>query len=151
VVMNDDEATVRSSTFDLQLGVGDTSDLVNRRVERNYDTLGTLVYFQSGLLQGIGNHLNLIGDVYEQLPIGSQKVYTDVKRKDKKVVVRAANSNAEDNGFTATLDIPATRHVDLTAYGNRSFRLHDTTIGVTLTYSLRAPKADFAWRQNDGQ
>ncbi len=151
VVMNDDETTVRRSTFDLQLGIGDTSDLVNRRVERNYDTLGTLVYFQSGLLQGIGQHVNLIGDVYEQLPVGNQKVYTDAERKDKKIAVQAANSNAEDNGFTATLDIPTARHVEFTAYGNRSIRLQDTTIGVTLTFSLRSPKADFAWRQNDGQ
>ncbi len=151
VLMNDDEATVRRSTFDLQLGIGDTSDLVNRRVERNYVTLGTLAYFQGGLLQVVGKHINLIGDVYEQLPVGSQKVYTDVERKDKKIAVQASNSNAEDNGFTATLDIPTARHMDFTAYGNRSLRLHDTTIGVTLTFSLRSPKADFAWRQNDGQ
>ena len=151
VVMNDDEAAWRSSTLDLQLGVGDTSDLVNRRVERNYVTLGTLAYFQSGILQAVSRHMNLLADVYEQLPIGNQKIYTDAERKDKKVAVQSANSNAEDNGFTATLDIPASGHVDLTAYGNRSFRLQDTTIGVTITFSLRAPKADFAWRQNDGQ
>ncbi len=151
VVMNDDEAAWRSSTFDLQLGVGDTSDLVNRRVERNYVTLGTLAYFQTGILQGVTRHLNLIADMYEQLPIGSQKVYTDVERKDKKIAVQAANSNAEDNGFTATLDIPTAWHVEFTAYGNRSFRLQDTTIGVTMTFALRSAKADFAWRQNDGQ
>ncbi len=142
VAMNDLESTIRHYTPDLQLGIGDSSDLVNRKVIRNYDTLGTLAYFQGGALDAISSHLNLEGDVYEQLPLGNQKVYTQVTRKGKKVKVKESNGSAEDNGFTATLIIPTQKHLEISAYGNRSVRLADTTVGLTLTFSLKAPKTD---------
>ena len=142
LAMNDLESTIRHCTPDLQLGIGDSSDLVNRKVIRNYDTLGTLAYFQGGVLEAISSHLNLEGDAYEQLPLGNQKVYTQVTRKGKKVTVKGASSNAEDNGITGTIYIPTQKHLEISAYANRSFRLADTTVGLTLTFSLKAPKTD---------
>ena len=145
MALNDFEVDIRRFTPDIQLGVGDSSDLVNQAVVRNYDTLGTLAYFQAGGAYNVASHLDVEGDAYEQLPIGNQKIYTQVIRKTAIGVSKTqvlSNSSAEDNGITATVDIPTKGHWDISSYYNRSFRLKDTTVGFTLTFSLKKPKED---------
>lgn len=145
MALNDFEVDIRRFTPDIQLGVGDSSDLVNQTVVRNYDTLGTLAYFQAGGAYNVASHLDVEGDAYEQLPIGNQKIYTQVIRKTAIGVSKTqvlSNSSAEDNGITATVDIPTKGHWDISSYYNRSFRLKDTTVGFTLTFSLKKPKED---------
>ncbi len=139
LVQNDLGVTVGHLTPDLQLGIGDSSNLVNRRVLKNYDTLGTLAYFQVGAMYQAGAHLNLAGDLYEQLPLGNQKVYTQVKRKGKTVEVQQSNGDAEDNGATITLDIPPRRHWEFSTYFSRSFRLADSTVGLAVTLWAKNP------------
>ncbi len=142
-VLNDMETTLRRFTPDVQLGIGDSSDLINRKVLRNYDTLGTLAYFQAGGMEKVGSRVQIAGDLYEDLPIGSQKVYTQVIRtKRKKVIQRLTRSGgytAEDNGLTLTLDLPPKRHVEFSSYFNRSFRLADSTVGFALTFWAKNP------------
>ncbi len=142
MALNDFEVDIRRFTPDLQLGVGDSSDLVNQAVVRNYDTLGTLAYFQAGGAYNVASHLDVEGDAYEQLPIGKQKIYTQVVRRKNGMVQVLSNGSAEDNGITATVDVPTEGHWDISSYYNRSFRLRDTTVGFTLTFSLKKPKED---------
>lgn len=143
VVLNDMETTLRQFTPDVQLGIGDSSDLINRKVLRNYDTLGTLAYFQAGGMEKVGSRVQIAGDLYEDLPIGSQKVYTQVIRtKRKKVIQRLTRSGgytAEDNGVTLTLDLPPKRHVEFSTYFNRSFRLSNSTVGMAVTFWAKNP------------
>jgi hypothetical protein len=138
---NDFETTVRRFIPDVQLGIGDSSDLVNRGVIRNYDTLGTLAYFQSGGAYNFPFGLILESDAYEQLPISNQKIYTNVIREKKKKPLLESNGNAEDNGVTVSLDMPVRRHMEISSYFNRSFRLRDSTAGLSLTFYLRSPIA----------
>jgi hypothetical protein len=144
LVNNDFEAPIRAFTPDVQLGIGDNSDLVNRQVIRNYDTLGTLAYFQSGGIYNFPFGLILEGDAYEQLPLGNQKIYTNVIRKKKKVPLLVSNGNAEDNGVTVFLDMPFQGHLDVSSYFNHSFRLKDDTAGLTLTFYLKSLKKNAA-------
>lgn len=139
---NDFQKAVGAFTPDLQLGIGDSSDLVNRRVVRNYDTLGTLAYFQAGGTYNLPINMDLESDLYEQLPLGNQKIYTQVVRRKKKKVLEKSNGNAEDNGVTVSVDIPTRHHLDISSYYNRSFRLSDDTVGVTLTLNLKQAKND---------
>ena len=141
--LNDFETTLDALVPDIQLGFGDSSDLVNRRVQRNYDTLGLLAYFQGGASYAAPWSIDLQGDVYEQLPLGNQKIYTVVVRDKKKVPLLRSNGNAEDNGVTTSINWEATRHMDLSTYYNRSFRLRDNTFGFTVTFGLRARKRAF--------
>jgi hypothetical protein len=143
VALNDFETTLGAWVPDIQLGFGDSSDLVNRRVQRNYDTLGLLAYFQGGGSYAAPKSIDLQADVYEQLPLGNQKIYTVVIRHKKKVPLLRSNGNAEDNGVTTSVNWAATRHIDLSTYYNRSFRLRDNTFGFTVTFGLRAIKKRF--------
>jgi hypothetical protein len=143
VALNDFETTVGALVPDIQLGFGDNSDLVNRRVQRNYDTLGSLAYFQGGGSYAAPKSIDLQGDAYEQLPLGSQKIYTVVVRDKKKVPLLRSNGNAEDNGVTTSANWEAARHMDLSAYYSRSFRLRDNTFGFTVTFGVKARKKAF--------
>ncbi|MHB8302889.1 MAG: hypothetical protein ACYDC6_08655 [Acidobacteriaceae bacterium] len=135
-ITNDFEASVKNFTPDLQLGFGDSSDLVNRQVQRNYDTLGLLAYFQLGTVYTLPRSWIVRGDAYEQLPIGTQKIFTNVIRRKKRVLI-LTNSSAEDNGLTVYLSSPATSHFQISSYYNDSLRLGDDTVGLTITLQLK--------------
>jgi len=136
-LMNDFETQLKNLIPDLQLGFGDNSDLVNRKVQRNYDTLGKLAYFQAGGAYALPWSWELRGDGYEQLPIGNQKLYTSVIRRQKHVLI-PTTSSAEDNGLTVFINSPAARHFQISSYYNRSVYLGDDTVGLTLTFQLKA-------------
>lgn len=136
VVTNDLETSLGAFTPQLQLGFGDNSDLVNRRVQRNYDTLGLLAYFQGGGQYTLPSTWTLESDLYEQLPIGNQKLYTNVTSRKKRALL-VANSSAEDNGVTVSLASSPLHHFQASSYYNRSFRLGDDTVGLTLTFELK--------------
>ncbi len=140
VLMNDFETVLDAFTPQIQLGFGDNSDLVNRKVQRNYDTLGSLAYFQAGGAYTLPRNWNVESDAYEQLPIGNQKLYTNVTIRKKRILI-PTNGSAEDNGVTVYLYAPSTAHFQFSSYYNRSFRLADDTVGVTLTFALKTPKA----------
>ena len=136
-VNNHFERTFRRLTPNLELGIGDSSTLVNRIVSKNYTTLGPLAHFQAGLGLTLPHDLFFESDAYEQLPIGDQKIYGP-SRRGKATIVTGHNVS-EDNGFTSSLDLPIDRHTTFTGYYSRSLRLRIDSVGIGLTYVLRAP------------
>jgi hypothetical protein len=122
-------------TPNLEIGIGDSSTLVNRIVNKNYTSLGPLSHFQIGLAIELFLGATFESDVYEQLPIGDQKIYGP-SRNGKATVVTGHNVT-EDNGFTNSLDIPIDRNFSLSGYYSRSLRIHSDTVAFGVTYVLR--------------
>ena len=123
-------------TPNVELGVGDSSNLVNREVNKNYTSLGPLSHFQIGLAVDLFRGASFETDAYELLPIGDQKIYGP-SRNGKATVVTGHNVT-EDNGFTNSLDIPLDRNFSIAGYYSRSLRLHIDTVAFSVTYVLRA-------------
>jgi hypothetical protein len=123
----------------LEIGAGDSTTLVNRTVNKTYTSLGPLAHFQVGLSLDVVRSIVFETDLYEQLPIGDQKIYGR-SRNGKSIVVTGYNVT-EDNGFTNVLDIPFGTHTTLSGYYNRSLRRHTDTAGVGITYVLRPAPA----------
>ncbi len=122
----------------LDLGVGDSSNLVNRLVTKDYTSLGPLAHFQTGVLVPLLGRSSFQAVAYEQLPIGDNKLYTTLKRPgypDRTVV--SGRSVSEDNGFTNSLSVPLSSHLTLQGYYNRSLRLHLDTAAASLTWVWR--------------
>lgn len=129
------EHTFGRLTPSVDLGMGDSSTLVNPLVTKNYTSLGPLAHFQTGLGVELPHGISFDTAAYEQLPVGDQKTYGP-SRNGKATVVTGRNIT-EDNGFTNALDIPLTRHTTFSAYYSRSLRIHNDTVAVGITYILR--------------
>jgi hypothetical protein len=129
-------------TPDLEIGIGDSSSLVNRTVTKDYTSLGPLAHFQLGTSIDLIWGSSFSADAYEQMPIGDQKIYQSIRR-GRIIVSEVAGANVtEDNGFINSLDIPLDRHTTLTGYYSRSLRLHNDTAAASITYTFRAPAPD---------
>jgi hypothetical protein len=129
------ERTYGRFTPILELGAGDSATLVNRQVNKTYTSLGPLAHFQLGLGIDLMRRLAFETNVYEQLPIGDQKIYGP-SRSGKTMVVKGYNVT-EDNGFTNSLDLTLNSHTTLSGYYSRSLRRHADTAGIGITYVLR--------------
>lgn len=130
------EYNVGPFTPDIEAGVGNTSSLFRRRTRKAYTSSGLLALLQAGSSVDLPYRLGLDLEVYEQLPLGMQTVYSRSPRK--RGVVLTQSSDAEDNGVSVELDAPTGPRIALSASYNRSIRLNDTTLGVSLAYSLHA-------------
>lgn len=122
----------------LEIGVGDSTTLVNRLVQKNYTSLGPLAHFQVGASLPLWRGVSFDLSAYEQLPIGDQKIYTSTTRRKVTTTVVTGHNVSEDNGLTASFDVPLDGHTTLSTYYNRSLRLHDDVVSIGLTYVLRA-------------
>ncbi len=122
-------------TPNLEIGAGDSTTLVNRILNKNYTSLGPLAHFQVGIGVEFFHGLGFETDVYEQLPIGDQKIYS-AYRKNRPTVVTGYNVT-EDNGIITALDIPIDRHTTLSGYYSRSLRRYTDTVAIGITYVLR--------------
>jgi hypothetical protein len=131
------ERTFGRFTPDLEVGVGDSSYLVNRLVNKNYTSLGPISHFQAGLAIELIRGISFETDAYENLPIGDQKIYGP--SRNGRATVVTGHSVTEDNGFTNYLEIPIDSHTSLSSYYSRSLRLHIDSVGFGITYVLRAP------------
>ena len=131
------EHTFGRLTPNVELGAGDSSALVNRAVNKNYTSLGPISHFQIGLGIELLRGIAFESDVYEQLPIGDQKIYGP--SRNGKATVVTGHSVTEDNGFTNSLEIPINRHTTISSYYSRSLRLHIDNVAFGVTYVLRAP------------
>ena len=130
----------------VELGVGDSSSLVNPLVTRDFTSLGPLAHFQAGFAFPLPLGLSFSTNAYEQLPIGDQKIYQTITRRNAPpgtpgVTVVTGRSVSEDNGFTNSLDVPLDGHTTLSAYYNRSLRLKDDVVAIGITYVLRSFKS----------
>lgn len=126
-------------TPDLELGIGDSSNLLTRRARKNYTSVGTLANFQGGSSIDLPFSMAFEADAYEQLPIANSTTYSTTGRGKKKVTTAINNGATEDNGFLTSLDVPLLSHLTLSGFYNRSLRLHDDLAGFTLTFLLRPP------------
>ncbi len=129
----------------LELGVGDSSTLINKRVRRPFTTLGALSHFMAGAGFDLFKDFNFQADAYENLPIGNQKVYRTeyVRYRTATGAVRLRRVRigypglTEDNGCEGTLSTPLGPFMDLSATYDRSFRQKLDTVSVTLGFRIR--------------
>lgn len=141
----------------LDVGGGDSSGLFNDQVVKDYNSVGGLAHFESGLVYWFPRRTYLEAVAYEQLPLGSQTVYRTVARGENRgggygraeddgpgggrgnppPVATTVTTVSEDNGFTMFLGVPLTRNIILNSYYNRSLRQRVDTVSVGMTYVLR--------------
>ena len=126
-------------TPDVELGIGDTSILVEQRVLKSYVAVGPMAHFQAGTSVGLPWHATFEADAYEELPLDKNLVYSTTGKGKKKVTTATNTDPGEDNGFITSLDIPLSPHVTLSGFYNRSLRDHDDVGGFSFTFLLRAP------------
>jgi hypothetical protein len=129
-------------TPDVELGIGDASDLVAQAVRKSYTSVGPLAYFQAGVSLQLPRSMNFSADAYEELPLANETVYSTTGRGKKKKTTAHNAGPAEDNGFLNELDIPLNRHATLTGFYNRSLRSHIDTAGFSLTFLLKGTPED---------
>src|ERR1700677_1549105 len=111
------EHYLRQTGFLVDLGAGDSSGLFNRLVTNNYTSVGPLAHFQAGVVVWLFGSNYIQSVAYEQLPIGSQTVYTSVGPPGTpNSTLVSGNGVSEDNGFTTSLGIPLTAHFGLLSY-----------------------------------
>ena len=130
-------------TPELEAGFDTSASLNNTRVRKSYIVTGRSAHFQAGLGIDLPLGASFSTDAYEDLPVGSQTVTTTTTRgkRGKKATSTTQESAGEDNGFVNSLDIPAGRHVTVSAFYNRSLRNRIDTAGLSLTFMLRAKPA----------
>ncbi|MEO6910423.1 MAG: hypothetical protein ABI158_05815 [Edaphobacter sp.] len=136
-INNHFERTFSRFTPKLELGMGDSSTLVNRTVAKHYTSLGPLAHFQAGFIVDLVHGTSFESDAYEQLPLGDQKIY-GYSRRRRATVIKGRNVS-EDNGFINSLDIPLNRHVTLFVYYSHSLRLRTDTAAIGINLILRGP------------
>lgn len=148
----------------LDVGGGNSSGLFNDQVVKDYNSVGGLAHFESGLVYWFPRRSYIEAVAYEQLPLGSQTIYRTVARGENagmgnghgadegsgggggkggnppsnpSPVVTTVSSVGEDNGVTLFLGVPLTRNIILNGYYNRSLRQHVDTVSLGMTYVLR--------------
>jgi len=126
-------------TPDIEMGIGDTSALVEQRVLKSYVAVGPLAHFQAGTSIYLPWNCTFEADAYEELPLAKNLVYSTTGKGKKKVTTSTNEDPAEDNGFITSLDIPLSRHVTLSGFYNRSLRDHEDVAGFSFTFLLKPP------------
>jgi hypothetical protein len=131
-------------TPDVQIGEGNSSSLANTTTNKSYTAVGALANFQAGSTLDLPWNFLFDLEAYENLPIGTQKIYgtitTKVKGKNVSEQVLEGAGIAEDNGFFSELDIPLAAHFILSGQYQRSLRQGSDTAAIGLTYFLRVFK-----------
>lgn len=126
-------------TPDIELGYGDTSRLVDQRVQKSYVAVGQMAHFQAGVAVDLPRNMTFEADAYEELPLAKELVYSTTGKGKKKVTTATNRAPGEDNGFLTSLDIPLARHVILSGFYSRSLRDRDDLGGFSFTFLLKAP------------
>lgn len=138
----------------VDLGAGDSSGLFNNLVFKDYNSVGGLAHFESGLVYWFPRRAYIESVAYEQLPLGSQTVYQIVARggdvrgnedggggnpptPTPPPVPTKISPVVEDNGFTTFVGIPLGDYLTLSGYYNRSLRQHLDTVSFGVTYVVR--------------
>ena len=136
------ERTFNWLTPQIELGYGDSSNLVDQRIRKSYVAVGPLAHFQAGASFDLPFALSFDAAAYEELPLAKDIIYSTTGSGKKKVTTSTNADPSEDNGFITSLDIPLTPHITLSGFYNRSLRDHDDVAGFSFTFLLRAaPRA----------
>ncbi len=133
------EKNIGLFTPDIELGYGDTSDMVDQRIVKSYVAVGPLAHFQAGTSVYLPLHSSFEADAYEELPLAKDIVYSTTGKGKKRVRSSTNEDPAEDNGFIASLDIPLNPHTTLSGFYSRSLRDHDDLAGFSFTFLLKVP------------
>lgn len=144
------EKYIHQTGFLLNLGLGNSSSLVNNLVTQNYTSVGKLAHFQTGAIFWICQRYSIQSTAYEQLPIGSQTVYVSdnppqnnrnavppTPGTNPSVEVVTSTGASEDNGFITSVGIPLNEHFTLSGYYDRSLRHNLDMVSFGMTYVLR--------------
>ena len=123
---------------EIELGEGNTSTLVDPRIRKSYVSVGPMAHFQAGFGFLLPHNLVFDAQVYEQLPLAKDLVYSTTGKGKKKVTTATNVGPAEDNGLLSSLDIPMSPHLTLSGFYNRSIRDEDDLTGFSITYLLRS-------------
>lgn len=139
-----------------ELGIGDSSALINHRVRRPYTTLGPISHYRAGATFDFFKYFSFEGAGYEDLPIGDQKVFSHLflpsktgrlvrtingkTRRFARATVNTGQGILEDNGLCADLTVNVTRNLALTGSYQRSLRqsMDIVAIGMTFTFGRAA-------------
>jgi hypothetical protein len=131
--------------FLLDLGAGNSSNLANDLLNKNYTSVGGLAEFQTGAILWLPKSSYFEAIAYEQLPFGSQTVFTSDGEHERFPEQTVTGTGfAEDNGFVTFAGIRLAEHFTLSGYYNRSLRRQTDTVSLGLTWVLRRPA-----REND--
>ena len=133
------EKTLGLLTPDIELGFGDSSNLVDQRVLKSYVAVGPLAHFQAGTSIDLPFNASFEADAYEELPLAKDLVYSTTGKGKKKVTTATNEDPGEDNGFITSLDIPLSRHLTMSGFYSRSLRDHDDVAGFSFTLLAKAP------------
>ena len=121
----------------IDLGIGSTSRLQNRRVQRSQTSRGQLANFGVGVSMELPRASTIYLEGYEQLPLGSQTIYQVDGRTGRPDATQNSNGLAEDNGINLSVDIPMAPHIIWSGFYSRGLRLHEDTVGFAFTLLLR--------------
>jgi hypothetical protein len=124
---------------DIEFGIGTSSSLIRPRVRKTYTSVGALAHFQAGTSIDLPLNLSFEADAYEELPLDPSTIYSAARSGKKKATSATTAGNAEDNGFTTSLDIPLSGRTTLSGFYDRSIRNDDDTAGLSLTLLLKPP------------
>lgn len=123
----------------LDVGGGDASGLVNNLVTEDFDSLGPLAHFQTGVVVWLKHNAYLQSVAYEQLPLGDQKTYQNIALPGQPPsVIVTGRRVSEDNGFSTTFAVPLNAHVEFSSTYSRSLRFALDTVSTGLTFRWKA-------------
>jgi hypothetical protein len=126
----------------IDLGIGNSSNVFNSYVNTNYSSVGGLARFQAGAILWLPRHSYFEPVAYEQLPFGSQTVYSSAPTSGTSPQpVSTTSTFAEDNGFVTFAGTPLWRNLSLFGYYNRSLRRSSDTVSFGINWVLHPPRA----------
>ena len=127
--------------FLLDLGVGNSSNVFNSVLNRNYSSYGGLADFQAGAILWLRHRVYWENVWYEELPVGGQTVYRSADEGEAPEPVVTGSHFAEDNGYIGFVGKSLNDHWTVSGYYNRSVRRQADTVSFGITYVLRSPES----------
>jgi hypothetical protein len=135
------ERNLGPAVLHLDFGFGDSAGADSTVLQHNYNTLGFLAHFETGATFWVKRYGYLQSVAYEQLPLGSQKIYQLVKSTTNKTTTTTyqlvSSGLSEDNGITTLIGAPLTGHLLFSGYYSRSLRQHQDTVSLGMTFVFR--------------
>jgi len=144
-VNNHLEHSMGPFTPDIEIGEGNSSNLIHYASTKPYTAVGQIANFQAGSGIDLPWNLSLELEAYENLPLGNQNIYGTITKTGKNGKIKTkqvleGKGVAEDNGFTAELGLSLNKHTTLTGNYERSLIQGIDTAEISITWMLRASK-----------
>src|SRR5262249_26445108 len=140
----------------VELGIANTNALINM-VKRPYSTLGPLSHFKGGLSLPLMKNLDVEFAGYENLPIGTQKLYSHLYGKGSRTSTSSVKGSAskifqqvssavgtgidEDNGFATGLNANFGKRLDIGFTYDHSVRQELNTYAFSVGFRIGKARA----------